>query len=140
MINISVRPERHSYRMIEESGCFSVNIPGAGLAEQVDLCGILSGRDVDKFERSGLTAIRGSETPAPLVAECPVNIECRLTEVKELGVHHQFSGRIVAKHADPELVSGGRLDLGGVELLAYVNGEYRVVKGKVGSYGCSSRK
>lgn len=140
IINISIRPERHSYRMIEESGCFTVNIPSAEMADVVDYCGVVSGRDVDKFEKSELTPVMGSKIRAPIVEECPLSLECELLEIKPLGAHHLFFGKVLVKHARPELISNGRLDLEGLELLAYVNGEYRAVKGKVGSFGRGSRE
>ena len=137
MIHVSIRPSRHSYRMIKESGCFTVNVPTVELTRQVDLCGVVSGKDGDKFERAGLTPLPASKVDAPLVAECPLNIECKVREVLELGVHHLFIGEVVAKHASPELVVGGKLDLTGLPLIAYVNGEYRVLGEVVGKSGFS---
>ncbi len=131
IISVSIRPERYSYRMIEESGCFTVNIPTADMAGQVNLCGTVSGRDVDKFAESGLTPVPGKKVPAPLVGECPLNIECRLVEIKPLGVHHIFFGEVACKNCDAELVSNGGIDLGGLKLLAYVDGKYRVIGDEV---------
>jgi len=138
LIHISVRPSRHSYRMIRESGCFTVNIPTKELLEKVDKCGLVSGREGDKFERVGLTALDGSAVEAPIVAECPVNIECRVKQVLELGVHHMFIGEVVAVRADEELVGDdGSLDLSRVSLFAYVHGEYVELGKRLGGYGCS---
>lgn len=137
MIHVSIRPGRYSYRMIKESGCFTVNIPTADLTRQVDLCGVVSGKDGDKFERAELTPLPASKVQAPLVAECPVNIECEVREVLELGVHHMFIGEVVAKHASAELVTGGKLDLTDLPLITYVNGEYRVLGDVVGRSGFS---
>ncbi|MBN2185611.1 MAG: flavin reductase family protein [Candidatus Krumholzibacteriota bacterium] len=137
MIHVSIRPGRHSYRMIKESGCFTVNVPTVELTRQVDLCGVISGKDGDKFERAGLTAIPASKVEAPLVAECPVNIECELREVLELGVHHMFIGEVVAKQASADLVTDGKLDLTDLPLIVYVNGEYRVLGDVVGRSGFS---
>lgn len=129
LIHISVRPSRHSYRMIRESGCFTVNIPTKGILEKVNMCGLVSGREGDKFERVGLTALSASKVQAPIVSECPVNIECEVRQVLELGVHHMFIGEVVAVRADEGLVrEDGSLDLSGIELFAYVNGEYVALK------------
>ncbi|MBN2071581.1 MAG: flavin reductase family protein [Candidatus Krumholzibacteriota bacterium] len=137
MMHVSIRPGRHSYRMIKESGCFTVNLPTAGIVRQVDLCGVVSGRNGDKFERAGLTPLPASRIDAPLVAECPVNIECELREVLELGVHHLFIGEVVAKHADAALMAEGRLDISEVPLITYVNGEYRALGEFLGTSGFS---
>ncbi|MCD6379670.1 flavin reductase family protein [bacterium] len=128
-INISIRPERYSYRMIKESGCFTVNIPTYDLLEEVKICGAVSGRDCDKFARAGLTAVTAEKIAAPLVKECPVNIECELLEVKPLGVHDLFIGRVVCKHAGSGLITDGVINLDGVGLITYVNGKYRLVNG-----------
>jgi len=138
LIHISVRPSRHSYRMIRESGCFTVNIPTKELLEKVDRCGLVSGREGDKFERVGLTALDGSAVDAPIVAECPVNIECKVRHVLELGIHHMFIGEVVAVRADEGLVrEDGSLDLSKVPLFAYVHGEYVELGERLGGYGCS---
>lgn len=124
IVTVSIRPSRHSHRMIKESGCFTVNIPTSEILAKVDTCGIVSGKNVDKFERTGLTPVPASKVAAPLVAECPVNLECRVKDVIELGVHHMFIGEIVARHADPSCVVDGKIDYGSIGLVAYVDGEY----------------
>lgn len=120
----SIRPSRHSFRMIKESGCFSVNIPTVDLLEAVDTCGIVSGKKVDKFERTGLTAIEGKVVKAPLVAECPVNLECRVINIYNLGLHHMFVGEVVAKHASKGCLSKGKVDSEKIDLITYIHGEY----------------
>lgn len=139
-IAVSIRPERHSYRMIAESGGFTVNIPTVAMVEEVDCCGQVSGAQGDKFERAGLTAADAKIVPAPLVAECPVNIECSLGKIVPAGVHHIFLGRVVAKHADGAALKDGRLDFSKIPLLAYVNGEYWSLGGPVGRFGLSGSK
>ena len=128
-INISIRPERYSYRMIKESGCFTVNIPTYDLLEEVKICGTVSGRDCDKFEQAGLTAVPAEKIAAPLVKECPVNIECELLEIKPLGVHDHFIGTIVCKHAAGGLITDGGINFNGVELITYINGKFKAVNG-----------
>jgi len=138
-VHVSVRPSRFSHRMIKESGCFTVNIPTCDILRQVDLCGVVSGRDGDKFKRAGLTPVRGEVVEAPLVAECPVNLECKVIHVVPLGVHDMFIGEIVARHADEPYVTDGRVDFSKLPLIAYVNREYWNLGGRIGTYGFSAR-
>ena len=100
MAYISVRPERHSYQMIRETGEFVINLTTKDLAFATDFCGVRSGRDVDKFAEMKLTKEMASVVSAPMIGECPVNIECKVTEVKQLGSHHMFLADVVAVHVD----------------------------------------
>ncbi|HHX64261.1 MAG TPA: flavin reductase family protein [Chloroflexi bacterium] len=110
-IGISVRPERHSHRLISETGEFVVNLPTAEIAAEVDYCGIRSGADVDKFADTGLTPEPAAEVRPPLIAECPVSIECRVRDTLSLGSHDVFVGLAVATHAeDWALDEQGQLD------------------------------
>jgi flavin reductase (DIM6/NTAB) family NADH-FMN oxidoreductase RutF len=137
VVHVSIRPSRHSHRMIKESGCFTVNVPTRDLLRQVDLCGVVSGREGDKFARAGLTPLDGSVVEAPVVAECPVNFECRLLQVVPLGVHDMFIGEIVARRADAAVVSDGRVDFSKLSLVVYVGGEYWSVGERIGAHGFS---
>jgi len=138
-VHVSIRPERHSYRMIAESGCFTVNIPTADMTRVVDMCGVISGSDGDKFDAAGLTAIPGKIVQAPLVAECPVNLECEVRNVIPVGVHHMFIAEVVAKHADEDAMTDGKLDFSKIPLITYVNGEYWSLGQAVGTYGFSKK-
>jgi flavin reductase (DIM6/NTAB) family NADH-FMN oxidoreductase RutF len=138
VINVSIRPTRHSHRMIKESGCFTVNVPTRELLRAVDLCGILSGKDGDKFARAGLTPVDGDGVGAPIVAECSVNFECRLLTIVPLGAHDMFVGQVVAQRADAAIVRNGRVDFSGLRLVVYVNGEYWSVGERIGRHGFSS--
>ena len=100
MLSISVRPERYSYPILKETGEFVVNLTTRGLAFATDYCGVKSGRDVDKFKELGLTPLKAEHVGAPLIAESPVNIECKVREVLPLGSHHMFLADVVAVHAD----------------------------------------
>ena len=100
MVSISVRPERYSYHMIKETGEFVINLTTKELAFATDYCGVKSGRDVDKFAAMQLTPVRGEKVKAPLIAESPVNLECKVTEVKHLGTHDMFMAEVVCVHAD----------------------------------------
>ena len=96
MLTISIRPERYSYHMIRETGEFVVNLTTEELARATDYCGVRSGRDTDKWADMGLTKEKASEVSVPLIRECPVNLECRVVRVDELGSHHMFLAQVVA--------------------------------------------
>ena len=100
MLSISVRPERYSYHSIVETGEFVVNLTTEDLAYATDFCGVRSGRDVDKFEHLGLTKVKADKVNVPLIGESPVNIECKVNRIEELGSHHMFIADVVAVHAD----------------------------------------
>ncbi len=100
MLSISVRPERYSYHMIEETGEFVVNLTTEALIRAVDYCGVKSGKDVDKWKEMKLTREKADIVKAPMIQESPVNIECKVTEQKKLGSHVMFQAEVVAVHAD----------------------------------------
>lgn len=142
MLYISVRPERHSYKMIRESGEFVVNLTTEALARATDYCGVRSGRDVDKWKEMHLTRGKASKLEyAPIIEECPVNIECKVEEVKELGSHHMFIARVVAVQVeDSYLDETGKFCLNETGLLAYSHGEYLSLGKSVGTFGYSIKK
>jgi flavin reductase (DIM6/NTAB) family NADH-FMN oxidoreductase RutF len=136
MLSISVRPSRHSYALLQRSHEFVVNVPRAAQVREVDLCGNTSGRDTDKFAACGFHAVPASRVGAPLIAECPINIECVTRHRLSLGAHDLFIGEILAVHFDEDVVdSRGRLQAGKVDALAYVHGDFWSLGEKVGSYG-----
>ena len=141
MTYISVRPERFSYPLIEQSKEFAVNLPTVSLARAVDFCGVKSGRDTDKFAACSLTAEPASRISAPLLAESPLALECRVRQKLELGSHHMFLADIVAVSVDPSLLGpdgGLRLDRAG--LLAFAHGGYYELGRQIGSFGHTVRK
>lgn len=141
MLYISVRPERHSYRMLKETGEFVVNMTTKKLAKAADYCGVRSGRDVDKWKETGLTPGKAQAVNVPLIAESPVNIECRVKEVLELGSHHMFLAEVLAVDVDERLLEdGGRLALEKAEPLVYSHGEYYGLSELLGTFGWSVRK
>lgn len=142
MLYISVRPERYSYGLLKDSGEFVVNLTTEKLKKATDWCGIRSGRDVDKWEAMHLTPGKASKLQyAPIIEECPVNIECTVTEVKELGSHHMFLAKVEAVQVGEEyLDEKGRLQLGKAGLLAYSHGEYLTLGKSLGTFGWSVRK
>lgn len=142
MLYVSIRPERASYRLIRESGEFVVNLTTRRLQRACDWCGVRSGRDYDKWVECGLTPAPAAKLElAPVIAESPVNIECKVTEVKELGSHHMFLASVEAVQVDESLVDvRGRLDLARAGLTAYSHGEYFELGQRLGTFGYSVRK
>lgn len=141
MTYISVRPERYSYAQIKESGEFVINLTTVGLVRAADFCGVRSGRDTDKFSACGLTAEQASQVAAPMIAESPLSIECRVESVTALGTHDMFLAKIVAVNVDPSLVdAAGRLHLGNCGLAAYAHGEYFELGKRIGTFGYSVKK
>ena len=142
MTYISVRKSRYSHSMIAESGRFVINLCSRALAETTDYCGVKSGRDVDKFKARGLTAIRAQHSDCPMIAEAPVNIECKVIEVHEYPSHDMFVAEVEAVHADESLMDGhGKLCLEKAGLVAYCHGEYFALdKSPLGQFGFSVMK
>lgn len=142
MLYISVRPERYSYDMIRESGEFVVNLTTEALVKATDYCGVRSGRDVDKWKETGLTKGKANELSyAPVIEESPVNIECKVTEVKELGSHHMFMAEVVSVQVSDEYMNEtGKFCLNETGLIAYSHGEYRSLGEQIGTFGSSVKK
>lgn len=142
MVYISVRPERYSYHMIKESGEFVINLTTEQLVRATDYCGVRSGKDVDKWKECRLTQGRSvSLEYAPVIAEAPVNIECKVRSVQELGSHHMFLAEVTAVQADERyLDANGKFELNKTGLLAYSHGEYLGLGKKLGTFGYSVRK
>ena len=138
---ISVRPSRHSYNIIKESGEFAVNLTPAALVKTADYCGIYTGEKVDKFAKCGLTKASASQIGAPLIEECPLSLECRVTDIIPLGSHHMFLADIVAVDVDESLLGGdGKLHLEKAGLAAFAHGEYFELGRKIGNFGFSVKK
>ena len=141
MAYISVRPQRHSYQALRETGEFVINLTTEELAWATDYCGVVSGRDQDKFAACRLTREEASEVNVPLIAESPVNIECRVREVKELGSHHMFLADVVAVHASEDYMDeNGRFALEKARPITYSHGTYYSLGRKLGTFGYSVKK
>lgn len=142
MLYISVRPERYSYHMLKETGEFVVNLTTEKLAYAADWCGVRSGRDVDKWKELNLTKGKAEKLDhAPVILESPANIECRVTEVKELGTHHMFLAEVMAVQVDERYMKkSGKFELNSAGLLAYSHGEYRSLGDRIGRFGWSVKK
>ena len=138
---ISVRPERHSYDMIRNSGEFVVNLTTRSMTRATDYCGVKSGRDVDKWKECRLTPIAADTVSCPMVEQAPVNIECKVDQVLELGSHHMFIADVTAVHVDEDLLDEkGTFHLEKAGLMAYSHGRYFDLGKEIGSFGYSIRK
>lgn len=141
MAYVSVRPERYSYAMIKDSGEFVINLTTERLARAADLCGVKSGRDVQKFRLCRLTPAPASAVSAPVIAESPVNIECRVEQRLALGSHDMFLAKVVAVNVDESLLDAkGVLHMERAGLVAYVHGRYRALGRELGKFGFSVQK
>lgn len=142
MCYISVRKERHSHAIISRTGEFVINLTTRALCRATDWCGVRSGRNYDKFKEMGLTPVWAKHVKAPLVAESPVNIECRVKQVMELGTHDMFIAEVVGIEVDPQYLDPetGKFQLEKADLVAYSHGEYYTLGEKLGTFGFSVRK
>lgn len=142
MTYISVRKERHSHDILMKTGEFVINLTTEAILRQTDWCGVRSGRDYDKWKETGLTKEPASVVKCPMIAESPVNLECRVTEVKELGSHDMFMAEIVKVHVDESIIDeDGHFDVVKAGLLAYIHGHYYTVNRKpLGRFGFSVMK
>ena len=141
MAYVSVRPERFSYHMIEETQCFVINLTTKALARATDYCGVRSGRDVDKWKETGLTLEPAEHVAAPMIKESPVNIECQVVNHLDLGTHTMFIGKVLAVHVDEAYMDKtGRFDLASTGLMAYAHGEYLELGKRIGTFGYSVKK
>lgn len=141
MVSISVRPERYSYHLIEESGEFVINLTTEALVKATDFCGVRSGREIDKFKEMKLTPQVSQHISAPGIAESPVNIECKVHEIKPLGSHSMIIADIVGVTIDDTYMTpNGKFDLNSANLVTYSHGEYFLLGKKLGTFGYSVKK
>ena len=142
MTYVSVMKSRHSHSLISESGEFVINLVNEELARAVDYCGVKSGRDIDKWKELGLTKADAELVNAPMIAEAPVSLECRVSEIKELPSHDMFMAEIVRVHiADDFISADGAYDFSEMGLIAYNHGKYhRLERKKLGFFGFSIMK
>lgn len=141
MLSISVRPERYSYDILKRTGEFVVNLTTEELAYATDYCGVRSGRDVDKFREMKLTEQKASQVKAPMIQESPVNIECKVRRIEELGSHHMFLADVVAVNIEDSYIDEkNKFDLAKAKPLVYSHGEYYGIGELLGTFGYSVRK
>lgn len=138
---ISVHPDRYSYNFIKETGEFTINLPSTKLVSKVDTCGVKSGRKIDKFKELNLSYEKGELINAPIITDCPINLECKVFESIDLGSHTMFMADILNVHIDENLIDkNGRLMIEKADLLAYAHGRYFSLGKTLMTFGESVRK
>lgn len=141
MLSISVRPERYSFDIIQSTGEFVVNVPSRRQARAVDWCGMVSGRNLDKWESAGLTQAPALKVGCPIIQECPIHIECRVRESLNLGSHMMFVAEVAAVQITSSLIDAkGRFRLEKAGLMAYGLGQYFEIGAVIGRFGFSVQK
>lgn len=140
MVYVSLRPTRHSYNIIKETKEFVINMPDEKLIWETDYCGTKSGKDTDKFEEAHLTKEKCKFIKTVAIAECPISLECKLKEIKELGSHHMFIAEVVSVNAKNEIIENGKINMSKANLITYLGNEYYVANKKVGDRGICLRQ
>jgi flavin reductase (DIM6/NTAB) family NADH-FMN oxidoreductase RutF len=142
MAYISIRPDRYSYDIIKKNGDFVINLTTKDLVKATDWCGVRSGRDYDKFKEMELTPVKASQVGSPLIEECPINIECRVKEIIELGSHHMFLAEVVAVNASTKYLDKQTqsFDMEKAGLISYIHGKYYGSTTPLGKFGYSIQK
>lgn len=141
MLSISVRRERYSHAIIQETGEFAVNLVTKELVRAADLCGVKSGRDIDKFRECRLTPIESKTIAAPSIAESPLTLECKVKQVIALGSHDMFLAEVTAVSVEDRFMDeNGKFHLNSTGLCAYSHGEYFELGKRIGKFGYSVKK
>ena len=142
MCYISVRKERHSYEILRRTGEFVINLTTEAMAHATDWCGVRSGKDNNKWEATGLTPMANSHVKAPIIAESPLSICCKVREVKELGSHDMFIADVVGVEADTRYIDPetGKFSLDKARPIVYSHGEYYTLGELIGHFGWSVKK
>lgn len=141
MTYVSIRPSRHSHGMLKAGGEFVIHLPSASQAKQVDYCGVFTGAKVDKFEKCHFTLLESEHVKAPTIAQCPIALECRVTQVVPLGSHDMFMAEILGVSAHEDLLDDkGKLHMEWANLCAYAHGTYYSIGKELGKFGFSATK
>ena len=141
MCSISVRPSRHSFEIIKRTGEFVINLTTEKLAQATDWCGCRSGKKYNKWKEMNLTPAPAKLVKAPVIAESPVNIECRVKNIIDLGVHHMFIAEVVNVSVDDSYVDeSGAFSYAKSAPLVYSHGHYFGLGRKIGKFGWSVEK
>ena len=141
ILGIAIAKPRYSHQLISATREYVVNLPTAGMVEVVDRCGTISGRDVDKFAEFHLTPVPAEKVRAPLIAECPVSVECQVIGIQEVGDHDLFLGEALAEHvAEEALDERGRIMVDKLEPLCYMHSEYWSCGKRLGRRGFTRKQ
>lgn len=138
---ISVRPTRYSYELLRKHNEFVINLPSVDLARKVDYAGIYTGKKVDKWVKCGFTKQKSERVDTPTIAECPIALECRVTDIIPMGSHDVFMADIVGVSCQESILDEeGKMRFDRADLLAYAHGEYYALGDVVGRFGFSTDK
>lgn len=141
MVSVSVRPTRHSYKIIKSSGEFVINLPDTNLVKETDFCGVKSGKDVDKWSVLKLKKSASKVISTPQIAIAPVSLECKTKQVLSLGTHDCFIAEVVGVSVREDLInSKGKFDLEKAQFISYNHGAYYGLGKKIGTFGYSVKK
>jgi flavin reductase (DIM6/NTAB) family NADH-FMN oxidoreductase RutF len=142
MLFISIRPERHSYDIIKKTGEFVLNLTNKELAYATDWCGVKSGKEFNKFKEMKLTPMPSTMIKTPMIAEAPISIECKVTQIIPLGTHDMFLAKVLAVHADKQYLDPetGAFNMQKAGLIAYSHGMYYELGNQIGKFGFSVKK
>ncbi len=143
MVGVSLRAQTHSFALMKKHNSFTVNIPHEGMLREVDICGVVTGADVDKFAYAGLTRVASNKIDTPIIEEAIISLECKLKQRVELGSHSLFIGEVVEIHVDETILDkDGKVTLEKIKPFVYcpVVHEYRAMGKKLGTYGYTKGK
>lgn len=135
LVYISLRNTRKSYEIIKEMGEFAINIPNENLVWHADFCGTKSGKNIDKFKEANLQKEKAKLIKVPLIKECPINLECKVKEIKSLGSHDMFIAEIVNINVDEEFIENEKLNYGKMNLLSFMENKYYVNNTEIADRG-----
>ena len=140
IVGIAIAKPRYSHELISVTRQYVVNLPTSDMVEIVDRCGSVSGREVDKFAKFRLTPVPAEKVKPPLIAECPINAECRVLDIQEVGDHDLFLGEVVAQHvAEEAFDEDGRILVDKLDPLCYLHSEYWSCGRRLGRHGFSNK-
>lgn len=139
-VYVSVRKDRCSHKYLSDKGEFVINLTSQKLLPACDYCGIRSGRDVNKFEEMKLTKMPSENISAPMIAESPVNLECKVFDVIELGSHDMFLADVLCVHADDEIMEDGKVNYKAANLVCYQHGDYYATGRQLGRFGFAAQR
>lgn len=120
MISVAIQPRRYTYRGIRQNSTFSVNIPSVDLIKEADYCGMISGARANKVEVCQFSVFYGKLSSAPLIEQCPVNLECEVQHILELGSHSLIVGRVEETHVSESCLTDGKPDVDKIKPLIYI--------------------
>jgi flavin reductase (DIM6/NTAB) family NADH-FMN oxidoreductase RutF len=126
-VTIALQPHRYSLKGIYENRTFSVNVPSADLVKETDYCGLVSGADTDKVKDCKFKVFYGNLKTAPLIEQCPINLECEVAHILNLGSHTLVVGKVIETYLSEECLTDEKPDMAKVKPFAFGPGKYYVI-------------